>query len=240
MPRHTPHCFTQQKLLALKQLLRDIQPVQYNPWSSERPLTRLEMIGLLKDEIAAMRDKGYRVAQIAEFLSDNGVGISAAGLYESMRKLGSPLRRERVPLAQRLRDCSGQADVECMLGGAAPGSVSEPGSMGGRALGRASVSPIDYQEEDAPARIVILPKAQRLFKKLKSSEAVVFKEVLSQLQHGKQSIQLNAQTNDIGQRLTVLGLLRQSEAQGAYMYQVPYEVAHVEILKRQPESDSNA
>ncbi|TFW35287.1 hypothetical protein [Massilia horti] len=239
MPRYQPHSFTLEKLLELGQQLRNVPRIEYTPWSGERPLTRLEMVGLLKNDISAMRDKGYRVTQIVELLNDNGFKISEAGLYDAMRDLGCSLRREPVPLAQRLRQCLAQPDVDSLLAGALATPVTKSGSIAGRSLHRASENLIDHRGEATPARIAILPKAQRLLKKLKSSEAIVFKEALNQLRPGQQYIELNPQTNDIGQKLAVLGLFNPVEERGDYTYEVPYEIAHVEIAKRRSNSNSS-
>lgn len=223
----TKHSLSVLQLLELGQNIRDLPPVEYDPWNSKRPPTRLETVGMLKDDITAMREKGYSVAQIAEYLTANGLTISANGLYDAMRRLKCSLTRKPVPLAQLLLD-------RLAAPGAAPVSEAVDAVPVAQSKRKAHCPPrCESVSRTDPAlqrvdRIAILPRAQRLLKKLKASEAVVFKEALHQLEHGKQFIELDPETVDAGQLLTALGLLRPVKEQGSYAFEVPYEMAHIQ------------
>jgi hypothetical protein len=90
-----------------------------------------------------------------------------------------------------------------------------------------TLSALKPQAKSGPDLIKIQPKAQKLLKKLKPAEAMVFKEVLNQLRRGNQHIQLDAQTSDAGKIFAEVGLLRPIKQQGAHAYEVPFEIAHV-------------
>ncbi|NHZ33472.1 hypothetical protein [Massilia rubra] len=228
------YSFTPQKIAELAHQIREAPPVQYDPWKGERPRTRLEMVAMLKDDIASMRDKGYSVTKIAGFLGDCGFPISAIGLYDAMRKLECSLARPYVPLAQRLLQslASGDSDRQPAVPGSAVASdlKAQPRAMRLQRGAHAAMSTAPV--EPGPQRIAIQPSAQRLLKKLKPSEACVFTEALGQLRPGQQIIRLDAHTADAGKSLAAIGLLRAVKDQGNNAYEVPFEMARIETGKR--------
>jgi hypothetical protein len=216
-------------LLALRKKLCDTPAIEYNPWGGERPLTTLEVVAMLKDEITAMRNKGYRVVQIAELLTSNGFNISDSVLYDAMRKLDCSLSRQKVPIAQFLSAHLARA------AGAEVGAARSDESVvdyAAKASTQAShktrkLAPLEAKTKLGPDLVKIQPKARQLLGKLKPTEAVVFKEVLNQLRRGNQLITLDAQTSDAGKIFVEMGLLRPIKQQGEHAYEVPFEIAHV-------------
>lgn len=50
------------------------------PEKKARRLTKIEVVTALRGEIESMREKGYSLKDVAEYLSQNGVKISVATL----------------------------------------------------------------------------------------------------------------------------------------------------------------
>jgi hypothetical protein len=219
MQHQETNAFTLEKLRDLSQRIRNVPVVDYDPWKSERPLTRLEMVALIKDEIAGMRDKGYRVVEIAEFLNANGFTISAAWLYEAMRELGCSLRRAPVPVAMRLRKhlAHQEFDTACVT------TASRESAANGHLDGTSRPSQV--------MRLTMLPKAQRRLDKLHASVATVFKQGILQLQYGVQRVHLAPETGDAVQILMQAGLLNPILGHGDGVFEVPYEMAHVQTSR---------
>lgn len=216
-------------LAALSKKLREVPVVEYDPLNGERPLTRLEAVALLKDDIVAMRDKGYRVVAIAEFLSDSGLKISATALYATMCRLNCSLTRPRVSIARliaahvRATDAGKKEVLRTDIGLSRTVRETEP-----------QVHHVDQQRSYGPSMVKIQPKARRLLEKLQPGDAAVFTQLLTQLKRGNQCVEFDLQLADRGAKLVALGLLRRVPNRTDNSYEVPFEIARIgPIAKRE-------
>lgn len=213
---------TPMALSALGQKLREAPPIKYDPFSGERALTRLESVALLRDDIMAMRDKGYRVVEVAEFLSKNGLRISAAALYATMCRLNCSLARPHVSVAHLIT-----AHLEAA--GAAPTQLplADIGSSDTISAAKIQARAVERQKSIGPDMVKIQLKAQKLLKNLKPREVAIFHQLLTQLTRGSQCVELNAQLADSGAKLMELGLLRKFGNTTDHSYEVPFDVARI-------------
>ena len=58
------------------------------PQKKERLLTKMETVAALRSDITGMQQKGYSLQEIAEYLAENGVKISAGTLRNYLGKGG--------------------------------------------------------------------------------------------------------------------------------------------------------
>jgi hypothetical protein len=198
---------TLEQMTALQQIMRDVPAVENDPWRRTRPPARIELVAMLKDEIIAMRDKGYTVAQIAQFMSEHGFKVKSDHLYSAMNALGFSLSRARQPIARKLRE-SMQAV--------------------GKDKNTAPATPV----LNIPEKLQINPKATKILKTINPSDARLFREALDQLVPGSQRVRFNRETSKGARSLVQAGLLRPVPRGGGYIYEVPPDLAHIGKVER--------
>jgi hypothetical protein len=142
-------------VLNLEQVQRIRQMLQEAPPSTSKEVSRREAIRLLATDIAAMRSKGYSMAQIAAMLVENGLSVSAGVLKgylrdargeRAARTAGRKSKRGGRERGARPSHAAGGKEAPV---GAAAGSTLE-GTAGGTGSGASSPS-ADDRPADAGA-----------------------------------------------------------------------------------------